>query len=68
LFFRKILPNAGYFWKWDFIWLLGVIFGYPNSHLQEVIKGIPEKQITGRNGCPYLPPQKYRGKEMSRPI
>jgi TatD DNase family protein len=40
----------------------GGYIGYPNSHLQEVIKGIPENRLLVETDCPYLPPQKYRGK------
>jgi TatD DNase family protein len=42
---------------------LGAYIGYPSSaKLRETIKSIPSDRLVIETDCPFLPPQKYRGK------
>lgn len=42
---------------------LGGYIGYPKSKgLHEVIRSIPQDRLLVETDCPFLPPQKYRGK------
>jgi TatD DNase family protein len=42
---------------------LGGYIGYPSSaKLRDTIKNIPSDKIVVETDCPFLPPQKYRGK------
>jgi TatD DNase family protein len=42
---------------------IGGYIGYPSSaQLRETLKGIPQDRLVVETDCPFLPPQKYRGK------
>jgi len=43
------------------------LYRLSNSHLQEVIKGIPENRLLVETDCPYSRRKNTAGKEMSRP-
>jgi TatD DNase family protein len=60
--FQENITNARIFLEMGFYLAFGGYIGYPNSRLQEVIKSIPENRLLVETDCPYLPPQKYRGK------
>jgi TatD DNase family protein len=60
--FQENITNARIFLEMGFYLAFGGYIGYPNSPLQEIIKGIPENRLLVETDCPYLPPQKYRGK------
>jgi TatD DNase family protein len=40
----------------------GGFITYPNSQSPEVIKTVPQNRLLVETDCPFLPPQKYRGK------
>jgi TatD DNase family protein len=40
----------------------GGYIGYPSSHFSTVINAIPTNRLLAETDCPYLPPQKFRGK------
>jgi TatD DNase family protein len=42
---------------------IGGYIGYPSSaQLRETVKGIPKEKLVAETDCPFLPPQKFRGK------
>jgi TatD DNase family protein len=54
---------AEIYMKMGFYISLGAYIGYPSSAgLRSVIKNIPLNKLVLETDCPFLPPQKYRGK------
>ncbi|MFC1906404.1 TatD family hydrolase [Chloroflexota bacterium] len=41
---------------------LGAYIGYPTSQMFDVILDIPDDRLVIETDCPFLPPQRYRGK------
>ena len=60
--FQENTPAAKAYLEMGFFLAFGGYIGYPNSHLAEVIKTVPENRLLVETDSPYLPPQKYRGK------
>jgi TatD DNase family protein len=40
----------------------GGYIGYPNNKAGDVIRGVPADRLLVETDCPFLPPQKYRGR------
>jgi len=59
--FQDTITAAKSYLEMGFYLAFGGYIGYPNSHLAEVIKTIPEDRLLVETDAPYLPPQKYRG-------
>jgi TatD DNase family protein len=59
--FQENAANARIFLEMGFYLAFGGYIGYPNSHMSEVIKTVPEDRLLVETDCPFLPPQKYRG-------
>ncbi len=49
--------EAGYYFSFS-----GMITYPKNDYLRDIVKIIPEDRILVETDCPYLPPQKFRGK------
>ena len=60
--FQENKTNAGIFLEMGFYLSFGGYIGYPTSRLTEVIRTIPQNRLLVETDCPYLPPQKYRGR------
>ena len=60
--FQENMTNAKIFLEMGFYLAFGGYISYPNNHLSDVIKTIPENRLLVETDSPYLPPQKYRGK------
>jgi TatD DNase family protein len=60
--FQENKTNAGIFLEMGFYLAFGGYIGYPTSRLTEVIRAIPQNRLLVETDCPYLPPQKYRGR------
>jgi TatD DNase family protein len=60
--FQENKTNAGIFLEMGFYLAFGGYIGYPTSRLTEVIRTIPQNRLLVETDCPYLPPQKYRGR------
>jgi TatD DNase family protein len=60
--FQDSIPVAKTFLEMGFYLSLGGYISYPSSHLSTVINSIPKNRLLVETDCPYLPPQKYRGK------
>ena len=60
--FQESIPVAKAFLEMGFYLSLGGYISYPSSHLSTVINSIPKNRLLVETDCPYLPPQKYRGK------
>ena len=61
--FNVDLETAERYLEMGFYISLGAYIGYPSSaKLRETIKGIPMDKLVIETDCPFLPPQKYRGK------
>jgi TatD DNase family protein len=60
--FQESMPVAKMFLEMGFYLSLGGYISYPSSHLSTVINSIPQNRLLVETDCPYLPPQKYRGK------
>jgi TatD DNase family protein len=60
--FQESMPVAKTFLEMGFYLSLGGYISYPSSHLSMVINSIPKNRLLVETDCPYLPPQKYRGK------
>jgi len=55
--------SAEKYMEMDFYFSLGGYIGYPSSiKFREVIKELPLDRIMLETDCPFLPPQKFRGK------
>jgi len=59
--FQDTITAAKTYLEMGFYLAFGGYIGYPNSHLVEVIKTIPEDRLLVETDAPDLPPQKYRG-------
>jgi TatD DNase family protein len=61
--FNGDLNTAEWYVAQGFFISLGAYIGYPSSKaLREVISEIPADRLVVETDCPFLPPQKYRGK------
>ena len=61
--FREDLMTAQAYIEMGFYIALGAYIGYPSSaRLRETVKNIPGERLVVETDCPFLPPQKYRGK------
>ena len=60
--FSENAPTAQKFLEIGFHLAFGGYISYPNSRASEVIKTIPGNRLLVETDCPFLPPQKYRGK------
>ena len=61
--FNGDLTTAKKYIEMDFFIALGAYIGYPSSsQLREVVKNIPDEKLVIETDCPFLPPQKLRGK------
>ena len=57
------LQTAEKYIEMGFYISLGAYIGYPSSaKLRDTIKDIPANRLLVETDCPFLPPQKYRGK------
>ena len=60
--FQESIPVAKIFLEMGFYLAFGAYIGYPSSRLAEVMRTVPQDKLLVETDCPYLPPQKYRGK------
>jgi TatD DNase family protein len=57
------LETASFYINLGFYISVGAYIGYPSSiSLRETLKGIPLNRLLVETDCPFLPPQKMRGK------
>jgi TatD DNase family protein len=61
--FSADLPTAEQYLKMGFFIALGAYIGYPSSKaLRGTIDNIPLDRLVVETDCPFLPPQKFRGR------
>jgi TatD DNase family protein len=57
------LSTARFYLEMGFMLSFGAYIGYPSAAgLADVINRLPEEALLVETDCPYLPPQRYRGK------
>ena len=61
--FQESMPVAKTFLEMGFYLAFGGYIGYPRNRYEEVITSVPPDRLLVETDCPYLPPQKYRGKD-----
>jgi TatD DNase family protein len=61
--FQENAANARIFLDMGFYLAFGGYIGYPRSRYEEVILCVPRERLLVETDSPYLPPQKYRGKD-----
>ncbi|MDD5288916.1 MAG: TatD family hydrolase, partial [Dehalococcoidales bacterium] len=60
--FSENARAAQKFLEMGFYLAFGGYISYPNSLIPEVIKTIPQDRMVVETDCPFLPPQRFRGK------
>jgi TatD DNase family protein len=61
--FNSDIATAEWYLERGFYISIGAYVGYPSSsQLRETLKSLPMDRLVVETDCPFLPPQKFRGK------